>query len=153
MTNQDTAAAIEENVDLIIDHYGKIAHDFGLTKGFLLAAIGHAAVTMDDRAPLYDFLLAAAGEIEAEKSPSEYSRPSPWAPKGGDAGVTQLAVGKMAAMLSNLHSTNPPADRDVLNASALRAGLIMIAWHDPTAAAAAIRTFAGAVKDLPQGGQ
>jgi hypothetical protein len=149
MTKQDSTAAFEENVDVIINHYGKVAHDFGMAKGFLLAAIGHAAVTMDDRAPLHDVLLAAATEIEAGKSPSQHSRPSPWDPKGGDTEVTQLAVGKMAAMLSNRHSTNSPAERDVLNASAVRAGLIMIAWHDPRAAAAAIRTFAGHMKDLP----
>ncbi len=49
-----TAEAIEENVDMFIGQYGKVANDFGIAKGFLSAAVGHAAVTMDDRAPLRD---------------------------------------------------------------------------------------------------
>jgi hypothetical protein len=147
------AAEIEAAVAQFIDHYGKTASDFGIAKGFLSAAIGHAAVTMDDRAPLRDLLLAAADAAEKGVAlSSRYTRPAPWVPAGGAAEVTQAAVGKITATLAKLHDSDPAADRAALNAAALRAGLIMITWHEPKYSAAAIRAFAGALKDLPTTG-
>ncbi len=55
-------------------------------------------------------------------------------------------------MLATLHASDPEANRAALNAAAIRAGLIMIRWHDPKHAAAAIRAFAGALDGIPKSG-
>ena len=55
--------AIEENVDLFVNRYRPLANNFGFVKGFLSAAVGHAASTAD-RTVVRELLLDAAAALD-----------------------------------------------------------------------------------------
>ena len=83
--------AIEENVDLFVNRYRLLANNFGFVKGFLSAAVGHAAST-SDRTVVCELLLDAAAALSRhEKWRSRHSRPAPWMPIDGEPGTRRSA--------------------------------------------------------------
>jgi hypothetical protein len=141
---------IDETVDLFVTQYQAIAGNFSMVKGFLSAAVGHAAAGVSDRSGLQTLLRNAADAFDHGKPPrSKHTRPLPWTPTNGTPDAEALTAQKLSATISSMYQTRPGADRAVLNSAALRAAFIMMAWHDHKVVAAVLRTKAEALKDLP----
>ena len=99
--------AIEENVDLFVNRYRPLANNFGFVKGFLSAAVGHAAST-SDRTAVCELLLDAAAALDRhEKWHSRHSRPEPWMPIDGEPGTAALSAEEVAGTLSTMHEARP----------------------------------------------
>ncbi len=140
--------AIEENVDLFVNRYRPLASNFGFVKGFLSAAVGHAAKT-SDRTAVCELLLDAAAALDRrEKWRSRHSRPAPWMPIGGEPGTVALSAEEVTGTLSTMHEARPDAERAIVNTAALCAAFVMLGWHDHKAAASVLRAKADELRAI-----
>jgi hypothetical protein len=140
--------AIEENVDLFVNRYRPLASNFGFVKGFLSAAVGHAAKT-SDRTAICELLLDAAAALDRrERWRSRHSRPAPWMPIGGEPGAVALSAEEVSGTLSTMHEARPDAERAIVNTAALCAAFVMLGWHDHKVAASVLRAKADELRAI-----
>ena len=111
-------------------------------KGFLSAAVGHAASILD-RTVVRELLLDAAAALDRhEEWRSRHSRPAPWMPINGEPGTEALSAEEVAGTFSTMDEARPNGERAILNTAALCAALIMLGWHDHKVAASVLRAKA-----------
>ena len=148
MTTRNEAAAesVDEIVEQIIERYAQRAQSLGWCGQFVSAALGHAVTRGNRRDPLIAMLMEAADTIERRPAGVvPEGRPQKWKPRDD---VSEGALHQMVALIDELHDVAgvPPL---LVDAAAVRAGLVMLGWHDPKIAAAMLRAQAAAIRNVP----